>query len=254
MDALWAIQEANRRAPTRDIPEVDAVVEQVKAVTQPDGVHHCGLGHAEILVAIDRAIRKKRRFHVRNANRSKRDAKQVVADEDLAFKLMTQHAAEEPEEEPAFVWPALLLYTDPSLGEPWDGVATQLVLKDLRARRRQLAMRLSTVPDARATRRLAETLLDEDQGLLDDASVATEDWSRFTDPTTVATSLVGSSAHDPAAAAAAARQSSNRSTTGRSRVIIDDDASLTVDLIKGAFDPSTIGSPSTLSGAGSPMF
>ena len=62
------------------------------------------------------------------------------------------------------------------LGDSWDLVVEGLVEKDLRARRRQLARRLSSLPDEHHIDRVATALLDDDSFLGDEVTLD-DDWS-----------------------------------------------------------------------------
>ena len=94
-------------------------------------------------------------------------------------KALLNDAVEAPVEDDGgeFVWPTMRLYTDhQGLGDSWDLVVEGLVEKDLRARRRQLARRLSSLPDEHHIDRVATALLDDDSFLGDEVTLD-DDWS-----------------------------------------------------------------------------
>lgn len=173
MDAVWAVQEVNRRAPRKELPVVDAIVREQCACNNTDASLLYVLGKKEINATIDAALKKKRRCHVKNIARMK--AERLLPKATNAKALLSAMTAV-VEDEGEFEWPTMRLYTGADLGDSWDVVVEGLVLKDLRARRRQLARRLSSLPDESQIDRVATALLDEDSFLGDEVSLG-DDWS-----------------------------------------------------------------------------
>jgi len=173
MDAVWAVQEVNRRAPRKALPVVDSIVREQCACNNTDASLLYVLGKKEINQTIDAALKRKRRCHVKNIERMK--AERLLPKATNAKALLSAMTAV-VEDEGEFEWPTMRLYTGEDLGDSWDVVVEGLVLKDLRARRRQLARRLSSLPDESQIDRVATALLDDDSFLGDEVSLG-DDWS-----------------------------------------------------------------------------
>ena len=177
MDALWAVQEVNRRAPKKKLPVIESVVREECACNNVDASLLYVLSKKEINSAIDTALKKKRRCHVRNVRTLKAERRMPKGPDPKAL-LNDPGAVEAPVEDDGaeFVWPTMRLYTGDDLGDSWDLVVEGLVEKDLRARRRQLARRLSSLPDEHHIDRVATALLDDDSFLGDEVTLD-DDWS-----------------------------------------------------------------------------
>ena len=177
MDALWAVQEVNRRAPKKKLPVIESVVREECACNNVDASLLYVLNRKEINQAIDTALKKKRRCHVRNVRTLKAERRMPKGPDPKAL-LADPGAVEAPAEDDGdeFVWPTMRLYTGDDLGDSWDLVVEGLVEKDLRARRRQLARRLSSLPDEHHIDRVATALLDDDSFLGDEVTLD-DDWS-----------------------------------------------------------------------------
>ena len=180
MDALWAVQEVNRRAPKKKLPVIESVVREECACNNVDASLLYVLNKKEINSAIDTALKKKRRCHVRNVRTLKAERRMPKGPDPKAL-LNDPGAVEAPAEDDGaeFVWPTMRLYTR---------ATTSASLVDLvavggpggegllRARRRQLARRLSSLPDEHHIDRVATALLDDDSFLGDEVTLD-DDWS-----------------------------------------------------------------------------
>ncbi|KAH8054630.1 hypothetical protein JL721_10409 [Aureococcus anophagefferens] len=180
MDALWAIRSSLQRKQQaleilKPLPDVDDVAKRHAAVRKPDGALLVSLGTTEVLGMVVLACRRKRRRHIAYAAELREREKVMVIDHDVARALMRASGKLNPsardlnqlkekakKERRTFSWPALRLYTATNLGDTWHDIIKDLVVRDLHARRQQLANRLKSMIQPEEVERLASMLLDDD--------------------------------------------------------------------------------------------
>ncbi|KAH8056165.1 hypothetical protein JL720_14232 [Aureococcus anophagefferens] len=213
MDALWAIRSLQRKQQALEIlkplPDVDDVAKRHAAVRKPDGaLLLVSLGTTEVLGMVVLACRRKRRRHIAYAAELREREKVMVIDHDVARALMRASGKLNPSERDlnqlkekakkerrTFSWPALRLYTATNLGDTWHDIIKDLVVRDLHARRQQLANRLKSMIQPEEVERLASMLLDDDPDqtkMQDYMSSSREDLMSFSIDLTLENSSIAS--------------------------------------------------------------
>ncbi|KAH8053802.1 hypothetical protein JL722_9282 [Aureococcus anophagefferens] len=189
----------------KPLPDVDDVAKRHAAVRKPDGAL-VSLGTTEVLGMVVLACRRKRRRHIAYAAELREREKVMVIDHDVAQRScasgklnpsrdLNQLKEKAKKERRTFSWPALRLYTATNLGDTWHDIIKDLVVRDLHARRQQLANRLKSMIQPEEVERLASMLLDDDPDqtkMQDYMSSSREDLMSFSIDLTLENSSIAS--------------------------------------------------------------